>query len=62
MTGFRFGIMLASRASTWPEVLDVTRRVDCLGYDHLWTWDHVHAIVGEPLQRILEVKPFVDRG
>jgi alkanesulfonate monooxygenase SsuD/methylene tetrahydromethanopterin reductase-like flavin-dependent oxidoreductase (luciferase family) len=54
MTDFRFGIMLASQASTWPEMLDAARRVDRLGYDHLWTWDHLHAIVGEPLQPIFE--------
>ena len=54
MTDFRFGIMLASQASTWPEMLDAARRADRLGYDHLWTWDHLHAIVGDPLQPIFE--------
>ena len=54
MTDFRFGIMLASQASTWPEMLDAAKRVDRLGYDHLWTWDHLHAIIGEPLQPIFE--------
>lgn len=51
---FRIGIMLASQASTWPEMLDAAKRVDRLGYDHLWTWDHLHAIVGERLQPIFE--------
>lgn len=54
MTDFRFGAMLASQAATWPEMLDAARRVDRLGYDHLWTWDHLHAIIGERLQPIFE--------
>ena len=54
MTDFRFGILLWSQAATWPEMLDAARRVDRLGYDHLWTWDHLHAIMGDPLQPILE--------
>jgi alkanesulfonate monooxygenase SsuD/methylene tetrahydromethanopterin reductase-like flavin-dependent oxidoreductase (luciferase family) len=54
MTDFRFGILLWSQAATWPEMLDAARRADRLGYDHLWTWDHLHAIVGDPLQPIYE--------
>jgi alkanesulfonate monooxygenase SsuD/methylene tetrahydromethanopterin reductase-like flavin-dependent oxidoreductase (luciferase family) len=54
VTDFRFGMMLASQASTWPEMLDAAKRVDRLGYDHLWTWDHLHAIVGDALQPIFE--------
>jgi alkanesulfonate monooxygenase SsuD/methylene tetrahydromethanopterin reductase-like flavin-dependent oxidoreductase (luciferase family) len=54
VTDFRFGIMLASQAATWPDMLAAARRVDRLGYDHLWTWDHLHAIVGERLQAIFE--------
>ena len=54
MTDFRFGILLWSQAATWPEMLDAGRLVDRLGYDHLWTWDHLHAIVGEPLQPIYD--------
>ena len=30
------------------------RRVDRLGYDHLWTWDHLYAIFGDPYQPIFE--------
>ncbi|MEO8208143.1 MAG: hypothetical protein ABI598_03835 [Chloroflexota bacterium] len=54
MTFFRFGMMLASQASTWPEMLDAARRIDRLDYDHLSTCDHLHAIVGEPLQPIYD--------
>lgn len=52
--GLRLGINLWSQAGTWPELLDAALRVDRLGYDTLWTWDHLHAIVGDPHQPILE--------
>jgi alkanesulfonate monooxygenase SsuD/methylene tetrahydromethanopterin reductase-like flavin-dependent oxidoreductase (luciferase family) len=49
-----FGILLWSQASGWPEFLDAAKRVDRLGYAHLWTWDHVYAIFGDPYQPIFE--------
>jgi alkanesulfonate monooxygenase SsuD/methylene tetrahydromethanopterin reductase-like flavin-dependent oxidoreductase (luciferase family) len=52
--GLRLGINLWSQAGTWPELLGAARLVDRLGYDTLWTWDHLHAIVGDPHQPILE--------
>jgi alkanesulfonate monooxygenase SsuD/methylene tetrahydromethanopterin reductase-like flavin-dependent oxidoreductase (luciferase family) len=54
MTDFRFGIMLASQAATWPGMLEAAKLVDRLGYDHLWTWDHLYAIYGDPYQPIFE--------
>ena len=54
MTDFRMGIMLASQAAEWPDMIEAARRVDRLGYDHLWTWDHLHAIIGDELQPIFE--------
>jgi len=48
------GILLWSQAATWPEMLDAAKRVDRLGYDHLWTWDHIYAIFGDPYQPIVE--------
>ena len=54
MTELKTGILPWSQAATWPEMLDVAQRVDRLGYDHLWTWDHVYAIFGDPYQPIFE--------
>ncbi|HEY7131081.1 MAG TPA: LLM class flavin-dependent oxidoreductase [Candidatus Limnocylindrales bacterium] len=54
MTDLKIGINLWSQASTWPDFLDAARRVDRLGYASLWTWDHLHAIVGDPQQPIFE--------
>ena len=54
MTDIQFGILLWSQGGTWPEMLDAAKRVDRLGYAHLWTWDHLYAIFGDPYQPIFE--------
>ena len=54
MTDLKLGILLWSQAATWAEQLDAAQRVDRLGYDHLWTWDHLYAIFGDPYQPIFE--------
>jgi alkanesulfonate monooxygenase SsuD/methylene tetrahydromethanopterin reductase-like flavin-dependent oxidoreductase (luciferase family) len=54
MTDLKTGILLWSQASSWTEFNDAALRVDRLGYDHLWTWDHLYAIFGDPLQPIFE--------
>ena len=48
------GILLWSQGATWPEMLDAAKKVDRLGYEHLWTWDHLYAIFGDPYQPIFE--------
>jgi alkanesulfonate monooxygenase SsuD/methylene tetrahydromethanopterin reductase-like flavin-dependent oxidoreductase (luciferase family) len=54
MTDLRLGIALWSQASDWPAFLDAARTADRLGYDHVWTWDHLQAIFGDPDQPIFE--------
>ncbi|HET7496187.1 MAG TPA: LLM class flavin-dependent oxidoreductase [Candidatus Limnocylindrales bacterium] len=54
MTDLKTGILLWSQAAPWPDMLDAAKRVDRLGYEHLWTWDHVYAIFGDPYQPIVE--------
>lgn len=54
MTPLGLGILLWSQATSWPEFERTARRVDRLGYDHLWTWDHLYAIFGDPHQPIFE--------
>ncbi len=48
------GILLWSQAAEWDSIERAAVRIDQLGYDHLWTWDHLHAIFGEPQQPIFE--------
>jgi alkanesulfonate monooxygenase SsuD/methylene tetrahydromethanopterin reductase-like flavin-dependent oxidoreductase (luciferase family) len=50
----KFGILLWSQAASWTEMLAAAKQVDRLGYDHLWTWDHLYAIFGDPYQPIFE--------
>ena len=54
MSTLNLGILLWSQAATWPEMLDAAKKVDKLGYEHLWTWDHLYAIFGDPYQPIFE--------
>lgn len=54
MTDLKCGILLWTQAATWQEQLDAAQRVDRLGYTHLWTWDHLYAIFGDPYQPIFE--------
>ena len=54
MTDLKTGILLWSQAASWTEMTDAAQRVDRLGYDHLWTWDHLYAIFGDPYQPIFE--------
>lgn len=54
MTNLKLGIMLWGQATDWPGQLDAARRVDRLGYDHLWAWDHLYAIFGDPHQPAFE--------
>jgi alkanesulfonate monooxygenase SsuD/methylene tetrahydromethanopterin reductase-like flavin-dependent oxidoreductase (luciferase family) len=52
--GVRLGILLWNQATDWPSYEASARRVDALGYNHLWAWDHLYAIFGDPYQPIFE--------
>jgi alkanesulfonate monooxygenase SsuD/methylene tetrahydromethanopterin reductase-like flavin-dependent oxidoreductase (luciferase family) len=54
MTEIKTGILLWSQAASWTEMTEAAIRVDRLGYDHLWTWDHLYAIFGDPYQDFFE--------
>ena len=50
----KLGVLLWSQATDWPSFEAAAKRVDQLGYDSLWTWDHLYAIFGDPDQPIFE--------
>ena len=50
----KLGVLLWSQATDWPSFEAAAKRVDQLGYDSLWTWDHLYAIFGDPYQPIFE--------
>jgi alkanesulfonate monooxygenase SsuD/methylene tetrahydromethanopterin reductase-like flavin-dependent oxidoreductase (luciferase family) len=54
MTDTKYGILLWNQATDWPAYADAVRRLEELGYEHLWAWDHLYAIFGDPYQPIFE--------
>lgn len=46
----KFGIALWAQASRWADLQAAAELVDHLGYDSLWTSDHLLAEVGDPTQ------------
>ncbi len=54
MSDTRLGVLLWSQATGWPAFEAGARRVEELGYHSLWTWDHLYAIFGDPMQPIFE--------
>lgn len=42
----KFGILAWNQYTDWPALEQVGIRVEELGYDSLWTWDHLYPIVG----------------
>ena len=50
MTNLKLGALLWTQGATMQEQLAGAREVERLGYDSLWTWDHLHAIFGDPMQ------------
>src|SRR4029079_11975247 len=54
MPNTKLGVLLWNQATSWPDYEAAARRVDELGYDSLWSWDHLYAIFGDPLQPIFE--------
>jgi alkanesulfonate monooxygenase SsuD/methylene tetrahydromethanopterin reductase-like flavin-dependent oxidoreductase (luciferase family) len=50
----RVGVLLWSQGTDWPSFWQAAQRIDELGYAHLWTWDHLLPIFGDPAQPIFE--------
>ncbi len=47
MAQVRIGALCWNQFTEWPALLAAGVRADELGYDSLWTWDHVYPIVGD---------------
>jgi len=50
----KLGANLWNQHTDWPGFRDAMVRAESLGYDSLWTWDHVYPIVGDPEGPMLE--------
>jgi len=54
MPSIRLGALCWNQYTDWPSLLEAGIRADRLGYDTLWTWDHLYPIVGSWEGPILE--------
>ncbi len=50
----KLGILAWPQYTDWPSLERVGQRVDELGFDSLWTWDHLYPIAGDPRGPIFE--------
>ncbi len=48
MPQLKIGMNCWNQYTEWPALLEAGVRVDELGYESLWTWDHLYPIVGDP--------------
>ena len=46
MTEIKIGALCWNQYAEWPQLLQAGIRAEELGYDTLWTWDHLYPIVG----------------
>ena len=47
MSEVKIGALCWNQYTDWPSLLEAGVRADRLGYDSLWTWDHLYPIVGD---------------
>jgi len=50
----KLGALCWNQFTDWPSLLAAGVRADELGYDSLWTWDHVYPIIGDSTGPIFE--------
>jgi F420-dependent oxidoreductase-like protein len=53
-TRVKLGVLIWPQYTDWQPMIDAAKRADELGYDSLWTWDHLYPIVGSPEGPIFE--------
>ncbi len=54
MNEVKLGALCWNQYTEWEPLLEAGIRADRLGYDTLWTWDHLYPIVGDPHGPIYE--------
>jgi alkanesulfonate monooxygenase SsuD/methylene tetrahydromethanopterin reductase-like flavin-dependent oxidoreductase (luciferase family) len=50
----KFGALVWPQYTDWPSLMRAGARTEEVGYDSLWTWDHLYPIVGSPRGPIFE--------
>jgi alkanesulfonate monooxygenase SsuD/methylene tetrahydromethanopterin reductase-like flavin-dependent oxidoreductase (luciferase family) len=54
MSEIKFGALCWNQWTDWRSLLEAGVRADRLGYDTLWTWDHLYPIIGDSRGPIFE--------
>lgn len=54
MTDVKLGALCWNQYTDWPSLREAGMRADRLGFDTLWTWDHLYPIVGDHTGPMLE--------
>jgi alkanesulfonate monooxygenase SsuD/methylene tetrahydromethanopterin reductase-like flavin-dependent oxidoreductase (luciferase family) len=52
--GIRLGLQLWNQVFDWESAAYTARRAEALGFDHLWSWDHLLAVMGDPHQDVFD--------
>jgi alkanesulfonate monooxygenase SsuD/methylene tetrahydromethanopterin reductase-like flavin-dependent oxidoreductase (luciferase family) len=50
----KVGVLVWNQYTSWQAMLGTAKRADALGYDSLWTWDHLYPILADPSGPFLE--------
>jgi F420-dependent oxidoreductase-like protein len=50
----KLGVNCWNQYTDWPSFLAAQQRVDRLGFESMWTWDHLYPIVGDHTGPMLE--------
>lgn len=53
----RLGALVWSQHTSWVDLMAAGARIEAAGWDHLWSWDHLLPVVGDPVGPIFE--PFL---
>jgi alkanesulfonate monooxygenase SsuD/methylene tetrahydromethanopterin reductase-like flavin-dependent oxidoreductase (luciferase family) len=54
MTEVKLGAICWNQYTPWADLREAGVRADRVGFDSIWTWDHLYPIVGEHVGPILE--------
>ncbi len=52
----KIGALIWPQFTDWSSMRSMAVTADRVGYDNLWTWDHVYPIIGNPNGPIFEGK------